>query len=90
MMLTIIFIVPSYNNYPGGYAMKKMNVILQRRNNEQEIILKDIAEGVFSYPPSVHIDVYSAQTGRGKNRFEWKVSLGILKFLESSTIRRKS
>ncbi|KAK8793928.1 hypothetical protein WA171_003056 [Blastocystis sp. BT1] len=53
MMLTIIFIVPSYNNYPGGYAMKKMN----------EIILKDIAEGVFSYPPSVHIDVYSAQTG---------------------------
>ena len=52
--------------------------------------MKDIAEGAFAYSPSVHIDVYSAQTGRKRRSSELKESLGIWKSLESSTIRQKS
>lgn len=53
LMITLFFLIPSINNYPGGYAVLKMN----------EVIQKDKEAGVVGSLPSLHVDVYSAQTG---------------------------
>lgn len=32
--VTVVFLLPSIHNYPGGYAMLKMNVLDASKNNE--------------------------------------------------------
>lgn len=63
LMITIAFLVPSYHNYPGGNALMQMNVGGVARSHSQRFIQRDIDAGVFETAPSLHIDVYSAQTG---------------------------
>ena len=53
LLLTAAFLIPSIYNYPGGYAVMKMNHLIQQ----------DIASRNITTQPSLHIDVYSAQTG---------------------------
>lgn len=62
LMITIAFLVPSVHNYPGGHAMMQMNVGESVEDDVKEMIRRDIDAGLVA-TPSVHIDVYSAQTG---------------------------
>ena len=63
IVITIIFLIPSIYNYPGGFAMLKMNVCVIERIMKQKQIQSDMNNGLVNQP-ILHIDVYSAQTGR--------------------------
>ena len=63
ILITIIFLIPSIYNYPGGFAMLKMNVCVIERIMKQKQIQTDMNNGLVNQP-ILHIDVYSAQTGR--------------------------
>ena len=63
ILITIIFLIPSIYNYPGGFAMLKMNVCVIERIMKQKQIQADMNNGLITQP-ILHIDVYSAQTGR--------------------------
>ena len=63
IVITLIFLIPSIYNYPGGFAMLKMNVCIIKRIMKQKQIQADMNNGLVTQP-SLHIDVYAAQTGR--------------------------